>query len=63
MMETSKRIDRERRRMKPKARAGWLKCLLDPKTVTSLVRLGKLISHLVLGVIWLHDVIVKVLRE
>lgn len=63
MMETSKHTDRERRRTKPKARKSWFKILLNPKTVTSLITVGKLIAHVLWFLVWLYDLIVKVLRE
>ena len=58
-METSKHIDRERRRTKPKMRKSWAKVLLNPKTVKSLVWMGKLLAR----VVWLCYVITKILRE
>lgn len=62
-METSKHIDRERRRTKPKARKSWITVLLNPKTVTSLIAVGRLVTYAVWLVIWLYDLFVKVLRE
>ncbi|OCJ44756.1 hypothetical protein A6U92_16025 [Agrobacterium rubi] len=63
MMETSKHTDRERRRTKLKTRKSWLKSLRNPKTVTSLITVGKLIAHVLWFLVWLYDLVIKVLRE
>jgi hypothetical protein len=62
-METSKHTDRERRRTKSKTRKSWWKILLHPKTVTSLVTVGKLTAHVLWFLVWLYDLITKVSRE
>ena len=58
-MEASKHTDRERRRTKSKRKLGWTNVLLNPKTVTFLVAVGKLATH----VVWLYYLIIKVFRE
>lgn len=58
-METSKHFDRERRRTKPKTRKSWAQFLLNPRTFTFLVALGKL----VIQVIGLFVALIKVMRE
>ncbi len=58
-METSKHIDRERRRTKSKTWASRMKVLRNPRTVTFLIAVGKLVTNLV----WLFYMVVKVLRE
>jgi hypothetical protein len=58
-METSKHVDRERRRTKPKTWKSWAKALVNPKTVKFLVILGKLLTR----VVWLFYIITRYLRE
>lgn len=62
-METSKHTDRERRRTKLKAWVKWVKILLNPRTITYLIAVGKLITYAVWLVIWVYDLVVKVFRE
>lgn len=57
-METSKNVDRERRRTKPK-RKSWPQVLLHPQTLTVLILGGKLITY----VVWLIYLIVGKFRE
>lgn len=57
-METSKNVDRERRRTKPKRRS-WMKVLLRPQTVTLLISIGKLGTY----VLWLIYLIIGKYRE
>lgn len=57
-METSKNVDRERRRTKPK-RKKWVQILLRPQTVTLLVSIGKVAAY----VLWLIYLIIGKYRE
>lgn len=57
-METSKNVDRERRRTKPK-RKKWVRILLRPQTVTLLVSIGKVAAY----VLWLIYLIIGKYRE
>lgn len=58
-MVTSEHSDRERRRTKPETRGSWTKVLINPKTVTFLVAVGKFITL----VMWLYYKLIKILRE
>lgn len=57
-METSKNVDRERRRTKLR-RKGWTHVLLHPRTINVLVLLGRLIAF----VVWLIFLIIGKFKE
>ncbi len=58
-METSKHIDRERRRSKARSKGSWMKVLVRPSTIKLLMAIGQLITR----VVWLILVVMKYLRE
>lgn len=58
-METSKNIDRERRRVGSRKRWNWAKALIHPQTIKTLVTVGKWITQ----VIYIALAIIKFLRE
>ncbi len=58
-MNTSENYDRERRRMKVKARKNWTTYLVQPSTIRFLVAIGRVITF---GV-WLIYSVIKVLKE
>jgi len=57
-METSKNVDRERRRTKLR-RKSWTHVLLHPRTINVLVLLGRLIAF----VVWLIFLIIGKFKE
>lgn len=58
-METSKDIDRERRRIGSQKRWKWAKALIRPQTIKALVEVGKWVTQ----VIYVALAIIKFLRE
>jgi len=58
-METSKNIDRERRRVESRKRWNWAKALIRPRTIKVLIEVGRWLTQ----VVYIAFAIIKFLRE